>query len=117
MRITHKNPVYSKFSENIDVKPNTDYEASMWIKLDNVIVAEKGLGVKLYLGQGSDPWKTIKASPMCNGTCDWTKVSFTFNSGVNSKVQFIAYLHNSSGKAWFDDFELVEAQTAASKAK
>ncbi len=108
MSISHKNQVYSSMMQNIDVKPKTNYVASVWVKLDNVIVTEKGLGVKLYIGQCQDPWKTVKASPPYRDSCDWTKISLTFNSGEENKIQFIGYLHDASGKVWFDDFELME---------
>lgn len=110
-KISHQNTAsYSQIRQNIELKPDTDYVASVWVRGENVTLAEKGLGVKLFLGKKDGG--TLKASDMYKGTFAWKKISLPFNSGSQTMMTVILYLHQGSGTVWFDDVEVREGKEA-----
>ena len=104
---------YSAISQNVSVKPNTDYTAVAWMKGENIVPeAAKGCAMaRLYIGKPS-PGGTLKASSPFKGTFDWRKVVVHFNSGEFDRIGLVVYLHKSTGTLWADDVALYEGNVA-----
>lgn len=94
--------------QKVRVKPNTQYVLSGWIKTEDVRIVEAGGEFGASLGVMG----TWEANRSFTGTRDWARVSVEFNTGNRDTVEVAARLgHNGStatGRAWFDDLELVE---------
>jgi hypothetical protein len=96
----------ARWIQTIDVDPDQLYFLSGWIKTDSVahfdgpVVA--GANLSLY--------GTWTHSAGVFGTQDWTRRSFIFNSGSNSRIAVGARLGywsgTATGTAWFDDLTL-----------
>jgi len=90
--------------QTVSVKPNTLYRFSGVIKTEDVDT--KNFGAILSLEGTFETTKSIEHSK------SWTRVEFEFDSGPNDRIKVGCRLgHNSSvasGKAWFDQLELVE---------
>ncbi|MBN1818466.1 MAG: family 43 glycosylhydrolase, partial [Sedimentisphaerales bacterium] len=91
------------WSQNIRVKPETEYRLVGWIKTDNVRGA-RGALLNLHNIQSV-------MTPAVTGTKDWTKVECRFNTGANDQIQINCLFGGwglSTGTAWYDDIELIE---------
>jgi hypothetical protein len=88
----------------VDLKPNTTYTLSAWIKTENV--TWEGAQVYPYDYDGViDASKWIRVE----GTTDWTSYSMQFSTGADpSKARINFRLKHATGTAWFDDINLVE---------
>ncbi len=111
VRITHKKAdSYSRILTAIsESKPNTDYVASCWIKVDEFITLHqpKSAGVKLFIGDAKG--STLSASNKILKTAGrWQRAVVTFNTGEKKMGSLILYLHQGKGTVWFDDIELTE---------
>ncbi len=91
------------WSQNVRVKPNTDYRLVAWIKTENVRGA-RGALMNLHNLQ---PVRTHAVT----GTKDWTKVECRFETAHHTRIQvnclFGGWGH-STGTAWYDDVRLIE---------
>jgi hypothetical protein len=98
----------TRLLQTVSVKPYTSYRLSGWVKTQNVRITQEGgtVGANLGLYGG---WEH---SPSVVGTKDWTYVELVFNSGSRTQVQVAPRLgywsSTATGKAWFDDLQLVE---------
>jgi dolichyl-phosphate-mannose-protein mannosyltransferase len=94
--------------QTVTVKPNTLYRLSGVIKTENV--ETKNFGATLSLEGTFETTKSIERSK------SWTRVEFEFDTGPLATIKVGCRLgHNSSkatGKAWFDQLELVELRAA-----
>ena len=94
--------------QTIKVKPNNIYRFSGWVATENV--SEKITGVNLSIMQ-ENCWIM---SPSVNGTKKWQPVELIFRTHGNMHEVTLAlrlgyYGSNATGKAYFDDFILVDA--------
>ena len=92
-------------STKVNVKRNTQYRFSAWVKTENV-KSERGVGANLSL------WNQPEVGRAINDTHDWTYVQLPFNSGNRDSVELCLRLGHhgnlSTGKAWFDNVRLYE---------
>lgn len=98
----------SFLKQTVAVKPNTLYRLSGVIRTENVDT--KRFGATLSLEGTFETTKSIDRSK------SWTRVSFEFSTGPLDTIKVGCRLgHHSSkasGKAWFDQLELVELRPA-----
>jgi formylglycine-generating enzyme required for sulfatase activity/serine/threonine protein kinase len=95
-------PSEGQFLQLVNVRPDTDYHLSAWIKTEGVKPIGSAHGA--VVGIVDD---VVSAARV--GTCDWARVETTFNSRGQTAVlvycQF-GYWGAATGKAWFDDVRL-----------
>jgi len=98
---------YTSIYQDIKVKKNTDYVLVGWVKSENVVVGQGGMGGKvLILKPGGSTHANYP--PKFAGNNPWHHVWFPFNSGEYENLQVMLYLHQSSGSIWFDNFYVYE---------
>lgn len=94
------------FSKEIKVEKNTPYKVSCMVKTNN-IEAEKE---KSDIGAQISISDTTEKSISIDGTKDWQKLEFVFNSKNREKVDIAFRLGgvdgNARGEAWFSDFSI-----------
>lgn len=112
-----------KHGSLVKLEPGKDYEVSVWVKTENVVRANpdgSDQGAYLHLTfynkqndsiiwpEPQSQWVTPNALA---GTNDWTKLTFRFTAPEEySRVQILPSMTASSGKAYFDDIEIKEAE-------
>jgi hypothetical protein len=95
------------------LKPNTRYRISYFIKLDSVVPFDKNGGAVINVVDDKNRW--FPSRPIV-GTRPWFKQSFEFKSGAKTNVpprpcSYIRlYLINASGTVWFDNIKLEEVK-------
>lgn len=94
--------------QTIKVKPGNIYKFSGWVATENV--TEGITGVNLSIME-ENCWIM---SPSVNGTKDWQPIELIFRTHGNMNEVTLAvrlgyYGSNATGKAYFDDFTLVDA--------
>ena len=96
------------FYKTITVKPNTPYKLTCMVKTENV-ESENG---KSGSGAQISILNTTECSESINGTNDWKKLEFIFDSKNRETIEIGFRLGgntaNSKGTAWFSDFKLEE---------
>ena len=105
VKISSSDGADASWSFPVQLKPNTDYLLSAWVKTDEV--AAGGLGAQLNLHELQFEGKTDSI----RGTHDWTHLQSEFNSGPRSKLLvnlLFGGWGRATGSAWFDDVKLVE---------
>jgi alpha-N-arabinofuranosidase len=88
----------------VPVRPYSRYRLSGWIRTEN-LVPGTGRGAQVNI-HGEEEWRT----PPVTGTEDWTRVEVEFDAGANDALEVSCLLGGwgrTTGKAWFDDIELV----------
>jgi putative membrane-bound dehydrogenase-like protein len=85
----------SSWGTNIEVKPDTDYRMSGWVKTDGVRGNAMGALMNIHQLQKSALPQALK------GNNDWTQITVDFNSLFGGWGQ-------STGMAWWDDVSLNE---------
>ncbi|HMA54404.1 MAG TPA: alpha-L-arabinofuranosidase C-terminal domain-containing protein, partial [Acidobacteriota bacterium] len=88
----------------VAVRPYSRYRLSGWIKTENVVPAT-GRGAQINI-DGEEGWRT----PPVTGTKDWTRAEIEFDAGANDALEVTCLFGGwgrTTGKAWFDDVELV----------
>ena len=111
--ISSSKSVNSAWYTTADIKPNTEYKLSGWIKTDKV-KPQNGKGALIVLNFDQE-----KAS-VVTGTQDWTQISYEFNSGNRNKITIYCLLGGqgtSVGQAWFDDISITPQNPADSQGK
>lgn len=112
LKILHdRNTSYSKAIQVINVKPNTTYIVTGFIKTLQVNKAVNGCGARFFIGDNSGNAFAASCDVEYAGTRDWERFNFSFNSQAQTQLIIIPYLHNSTGTVWFDDVEISEAAT------
>ena len=96
-----------------DLKPNTDYTFSVWVKgtvSGNTVFAleDSSSGVGPYPVVGTQEIKDNKFHATYDG--EWHRISLSFNSGTCNQVSL--YVGNGAGTLYFDDFRLFETAKA-----
>jgi mono/diheme cytochrome c family protein len=82
-----------------DLKPNTSYRLSGWIKTAGLI----GRGRALL----SERERKVESAAV-GGTTDWREVDTVFNSGASPQTDISISFNARAGEAWFDDIKLTE---------
>jgi len=102
----------ARWVQTVAVEPDTDYRLSGWVKTDNVMAdpgAFLNTGANLSILDCFETGCFIASMPL-EGTNDWTRISFGFNSGSAQQVSVAArlgiYSGGASGTAWFDALQL-----------
>lgn len=94
------------FYKEIEVEPNTPYRITCMVKTENVICEQEGIDGGATIGI----LDTRQYSIPLEGTNDWQKVEYIFNSMDNDKVKVSFRLggndNNCKGTVWFSDFKL-----------
>ncbi|MEN6561485.1 MAG: alpha-L-arabinofuranosidase C-terminal domain-containing protein [Acidobacteriota bacterium] len=88
----------------VPIRPYSRYRLSGWIRTENLL-AGSGRGAQINV-DGQEEWRT----PALTGTRDWTRVEVEFEAGANDALPVSCLFGGwgrSTGKAWFDDVELV----------
>jgi putative membrane-bound dehydrogenase-like protein len=94
----------SSLHTSVELKPNSEYRLSGWVKTDNLSGAR---GAQYNIHEIQPEGRTNAVS----GTQDWTGVQVCFNSGNKTNITLNALFGGwgrSKGTIWFDDVELVE---------
>lgn len=99
--------VYTR--QNIDLKPNTSYTLSYWIKTNNIT----GIGATMRYVQLLPATSILlqpPAVPYVTGTSQWTKYTGTFTTPANYTGGRLdaQYKLLAGDTAWFDNVELCE---------
>jgi hypothetical protein len=105
----------ARFTQRVEVKPNTRYLLSGWIKTKDVVIEDQGnrIGANLSL-EGA-----FEVTESLIGTNDWKYVSLVIDSGdrteiaVNARLGFYSSL--AKGAAWFDEISLTVSSDPAQK--
>jgi alpha-L-arabinofuranosidase len=91
-----------RWSSKVLLKPWSKYRFTGWIKTEN-IVSEQGKGAGFRI-------EGLEVAPNgFQGTNDWTKVSYEFETGNNDccVIACVLDIENSAkGRAWFDDMKI-----------
>jgi hypothetical protein len=100
----------------IKLKPNTKYRFSCWMKGENIKSSKKFGGARFYLqDKGKIVWDGSPAGlfKRAVGSFDWGKVEFSFNSNSFKSGSAVIYLtlRFASGKVWYDDVIIEEADS------
>lgn len=97
----------SRFKQNINVKPNTTYKLSCWIKTENVGSVQNGRGASISIEGKHEASKDLKGT-----NNNWQQVEMYVNT--NSQTSFTVtvgiggYGADDTGKASFDDVTIEE---------
>ena len=96
------------FYKTINIKPNTPYKLTCMVKTENVISENE----KSDSGAQMSILDTTECSESINGTNDWQKLEFIFDSKNRETIEIGFRLGGNSSKvkgtAWFSDFKLEE---------
>ncbi len=88
----------------VPIRPYSRYRLGGWIKTEDLIPgSSRGAQINV---QGERDWRT----PPVTGTRDWTRVDVEFDAGANDAIEVTCLFGGwgrATGKAWFDDVELV----------
>jgi alpha-N-arabinofuranosidase len=88
----------------VPIRPYSRYRLSGWVKTENLVVGT-GRGAQINVN-GEEAWRTEPVA----GTADWTPVEVEFDAAANDAVEVTCLFGGwgkATGKAWFDDIELV----------
>lgn len=99
------------FYKKIKVNKNQPYKVTCMVKTNDVQAKEETSGVGAQISIEG----TTERSVAVNGTQDWQKIEFIFNSKdreeVNIGFRLGGYLGEARGEAWFADFTIEEGIT------
>jgi len=100
-----------------DLKPDTTYRLSFFIRLQDVqlLPGEKRGGFYVRIDDGNDVVRYYPQNPV-TGTIPWTRWEYTFRTGheklgTGHKPYHHFTLRNATGKVWLDHVELYEIKT------
>jgi alpha-L-arabinofuranosidase len=89
---------------SVPIRPYSRYRLSGWIKTED-LVRGRSRGAQINVN-GEGDWRTASVT----GTQDWTRVEIEFDAGANDAIEVTCLFGGwgpATGKAWFDDVELV----------
>ncbi|MCI9178194.1 MAG: hypothetical protein HFJ28_06600 [Clostridia bacterium] len=94
------------FSKKVSVIPNTPYKVTCMVKAENIENKENTKSGGAHISING----TTERSNFVQGTKDWQKLTFYFNSKNRSEVdigfRLGGYAEESKGTAWFSDFTM-----------
>lgn len=94
----------TSFFADVELKPNTEYKLSGWVKAHGV---RGRVSLNDHIGKA--------ATDFVSRDTDWTEVETVFNSGTRTKAS-INILHVARGDGFWDDVKLVEVTPAGEEA-
>jgi len=97
------------WTTTVAVDPESSYRLSAWIKTEDVKAAKEGRPGRGALLNVHNLQPT--ATEALQGTKDWTRVQVVLETGKETSLQVNCLFGGwglSTGKAWFDDVELVK---------
>ncbi|WP_218092196.1 Ig-like domain-containing protein [Paenibacillus solanacearum] len=101
-------PTRSAVSQNVSVRENQFYEASAWVKTDQLVSNDAGATFRLqfYNAANANMNKHITFGSV-KGTEDWTLVTHRFQAPAGAtKMLFEIFIWNGTGTVWFDGVAL-----------
>lgn len=110
VKISSQNGGDVSWSTRVEVKRNTDYRLSAWIKTKS-LQSSGGLGALMNLHE----LQTNGKSESLTGDNEWTEVSTEFNSGSHDSLlvnMLFGGWGHATGTVWFDDVRLTEIASA-----
>jgi len=106
-RIVHNNQdSYNTISQSLKVEPGQDYVLTAYVRAENIKAKAGGIGARVFVG---DEKGNTLAAGIVSAHGKWHLVTVKFNSKTNKNVGISLYLHQASGKVWFDDVKLQKA--------
>lgn len=104
--ITNDTSSFLSLYKRADVRANTDYVFSVWLKTEGSIGAD-AVKITVETSNGESVIKGTEAGRMA----DWTKVEFAFNTGSRTAVMLrVGYAGGEGQKLMIDDFGLFVKQ-------
>jgi putative membrane-bound dehydrogenase-like protein len=106
LKITSLDGSDASWSATLNVRPQTRYRLSGWVKTKDV-AAGSGKGALFNIHE----LQTEGLPRAVTGTSDWKRLEIEFSSGALSRVTVNCLFGGwgrSKGEAWWDDLELVE---------
>lgn len=103
-------------SQMVNVRPNTAYQVTGWVKTKNLVDVERANGEEwgAFLCINNDRSLNDEHSEMVYGTSDWKLLTINFNSGQRASMNIVARIggngHTNSGVIAFSDIKLVETK-------
>lgn len=95
------------FSKKIEVKPNTNYKVTCFVKTENVQTKKTDLLGGAHIAIASS---TERSSAVVGTNDEWTKLEFLFDSKSRSEVEIGfrlgGYDSTCIGKAWFTELQI-----------
>ena len=92
-----------------ELKPNTKYLLTFYIKTENLSPQSRGGGTAINMNDGGNRWYPKN---LFLGSIPWTKQGFTFITGSETNKERPSYMRlrifRASGTVWFDDVRLRE---------
>jgi hypothetical protein len=92
-----------------DLKPNTEYELSFFIKTENVVPSHREGGARISLWDERNHY--LPENPYV-GSIPWTRQRFTIKTSPNVNTKAKSYislsLYEATGTVWYDDVRLTE---------
>jgi len=116
VKISNNTANDARWTQTVNVLPNSTYRLSGWIKTENVAHTLENPINSAYDG-GANLSVLIGYYPITPlfGTNDWTYTSMEFNSQSNTQITVATrvgmYGGITTGTAWFDDLKLVLLST------
>ncbi|BBI31549.1 FN3 associated domain-containing protein [Cohnella abietis] len=97
---------YYYAAQSVQVKPNTTYELSVWVKADNALIVWFGGG------PGWNQRNYVALSVDVPLSYDWKKETLQYTTGQDETTfDFRINLDSTVENVWFDDISMVEAGT------
>jgi len=110
VRIIQTDHTARRISQRVEVDPNKKYNASGWMKTENINSAGAEISIAWYTSAGRLIANATRLG-MLNGTQDWTLYMKTFSIPQNAsiaEVNVTAYVeHDGEGTVWADDLNFV----------
>ena len=110
----HHTVKYVFTGDYADLKPNTRYRVSFFMKIKNIRASTpgKGGGVFVDLNDGAQLWGHKYPVSEFVGTIDWTHHSFECRTGPKlGKEPYLCFRTiNANGDAWYDDIIVEELE-------
>lgn len=112
LKIVNSSKGYSVASQKINLKPNTGYKLTGYIKGTNISQEISSDGAAILVGNNSYIHVIDSISNWKNGTFGWTKVTVYFETTSITETTIECrlghYWGGSSGTAYFDNIQLEE---------
>lgn len=113
---TTTNEVAELSHDFIKVQPSTKYTLKFWVKAENLVLNPKGIsGIAVVANtgpvtdfSGKQTRRMGKPTGTTETTFDWQQFEYVFQTeAAAEQLNLRIQLRGASGKAWFDDVELV----------
>lgn len=107
------NPSYDGVCSNAEVRPETTYRFSAWVRTQS-LTSDEGIRFRLYSFPDAHPSRSTDSQDS-RGTQSWTRIEMPWSAGKDVHHLRVCVLRNAShgfdpriqGTAWIDDVSLV----------